>query len=353
MKSLRVILFACSIWLLVMSGSTAGRAATAFQSQDVKFEGGQDVTLAGILQFPKSEPATRLPAVIIFGDFGNTTRDAVAYGKASHAIYRELADFFAGKGLAVLRFDKRCVGASGCKQAESFEDFVDDGRGALKFLRSHARIDSSKIFMFGHGEGGLIASSIAAHDGGRFAGIILAGMAGRTIGKVIRDQFNQLMIEEGKSQAEIGKYFEKYDRIIRGLQNGAISFPNEKLDPASSYDAIVMSLIENYTINRSLLINDPLQIVNSIESPVLIIQGKKDLMVNVLDAEYLHEAMKRAYHPDVRLELMDNLTHMLKNNPGEAKLSFNLDGSKPVDRELLNILGDWVAKRIEGAKSAG
>lgn len=351
---MKTLLFAFLICFGLLDGAaiTAANAAAVAQSQDVKFMGGQGVTLAGTLQLPKTKEGGRLPVVLILGDYGNTSRDSFTYGKTSHAIYRELADFLVGRGLAVLRFDKRCVGASECKQAETFEDYVDDARGALKFIRAHAQLDASKIFMLGHGEGGLIASSIAAHDETRFAGIVLAAMAGRTIGKVIRDQFVQQMTEEGKSQDEIGKYLEKYDRIIRGMVSGATSFPNEKFDPNSSYDGVLKSLIDNYTINISLLINDPLQVVNSIESPVLILQGRKDLMVAVKDAEYLHEAMKRAYHTDATLKLMDNVTHLLKNNPGEAKLSFNQDSSKKVDQELLTVLGDWIVSKAAAGKSA-
>lgn len=335
--------------LFGMFGAGPHTAATIVsQSEDVRFQGGQGVSLTGTLQVPASKG--KLPAVLILGDFGNTTRDAVSYGKASHTIYRDLAGYLTGKGFAVLRFDKRCVGSSACQNAESFEDFVDDARGAVAFLRGHERVDPSRIFMFGHGEGGLIASSIAAHDENAFAGVILAGTAGRTIGKVLKDQFTQQMTEEGKSQAEIDKYMEKYDRIIRGMISGATSFPNEKLDPAITYDAILQTMIRNYAINRALLINDPLQIVNGIQAPILIIQGRKDLMVAVKDAEYLEEALKRAYHPDHKLHLLDNLTHMLKNNPGEPRLAFNQDASKPLDPQVLEIIGEWITKRNQNVR---
>ena len=67
-------------------------------------------------------------------------------------IYRDLAEALATRGYASLRYDKRCVGASECKKPDSFDDYIDDAKGALEFLRTHEKVDPKQVFLFGHSE---------------------------------------------------------------------------------------------------------------------------------------------------------------------------------------------------------
>ncbi len=327
------------------------RATSTFQSQDVKFSG-HGVSLSGTLLIPKLEAGKRASAVLIVSNSGAATRDGVTFGKATHTIYREIAEYFAARGAVVLRYDKRCVGASQCKSAEAFDDYIDDARGALNFLRKQSQVDTARIFLFGHGEGALVSAGAGTHEEEKIAGVILAAMAGRTLGKVLREQIQKQMMENGKSAEEIGSYLAKYDRVIRGLMSGKDAFPEVKLDPNNYNDAIIIDLIKHYRVTMNLLINDPLQVAVAVKAPLLVLQGKKDALVGVKDAQFIDDALKRVYHPDATVYLLDDVDHLLKTNKGPANLASLEDTSRPLDPTVLEIMGDWMEKKSGTVKVA-
>lgn len=325
--------------------------SSSFKSQEVKFDG-HAVTLAGTLLVPKLEAGKRAPAVLINGHSRHSTRNGVTFGEATHTIYRDIAEYLAARGMAVLRYDRRCAGTSECKPAETISDYVDDAGGALKFLRSQAQIDPSRIFLFGHDEGGFITASVAVHDEGKLAGIIVAAMAGRTLGKVVRGQVQTGMKEAGRSESEIAAYLAKYDRVVRGMAGGRNDFPEVKLDPQDPFDAILTEMLKQQQVTVNLLINDPLQVIASVKAPILILQGKKDMMVGVKDSQFIEEALKRVYHPDTTLQLLDDVDHLLKTNKGAATLSSYEDASRPLDPLMLKSLTDWMEKKLTTVKVA-
>lgn len=342
-------IFITLLILLTTATTVAAQERTAavpsFQTQEVKFSG-HNVALAGTLLVPKLEAGKRAPAVLIVVGSGPTPRDGVTFGTAKQLIYRELAEHLAGRGYAVLRYDKRCVGQSECKQPDSFDDYLDDARGAAEFLKKQPQVDPARVFLFGHSEGGYIVASLAAQEDAKYAGVVLAAMAGRTLGKVLREQLNNRLTEAGKPATEVSAFLAKFDRIHRNLQQGGGGdFSAEKLNPQDPYDALLLDLIKQQQLIVSLLINDPLQIVNNIRTPVLILQGKKDVQVGVKDAQFLAEALNRASHPDTALHLFDNVDHLLKTNNGAAGLAAYADATRPLDAGLITVLDQWLQKR--------
>lgn len=330
--------------LACLVGSVAAQSKPSFQAQEVKFDG-HEVKLAGTLLIPKLDGGKRAPGVLIVPDSGVTSRDGVTVGEAKHTVYRDLAEHLAGKGLAVLRYDKRCAGTSECKQATSFDDYIDDARKAADFLKTHSQVDPAKVFLFGHGEGGYISSSLAASEDSKFAGVVLAAAPGRHLHKIIRKMVERRLTDEGRKQEEKDSVLAKLDRVIRGIQNGQQDFSNVPLNDKDYYDALLADLIKQRQVIVSLFINDPLQIVNNIQSPTLIVQGKKDVQVTAQDAEFLEEAMKRASHKDATLLVLDDVDHLLKTNKGAASTASLSDASRPVDAALLAAVTDWILKK--------
>jgi hypothetical protein len=310
------------------------------------------VSLAGALLTPRGDAGKRAPAALIIGDYGRVDRDGISFGKAKHTIYREIAEYLAARGMIVLRYDKRCAGASQCKTAESFDDYIDDARSAISFLRKHDQVDPSRILLFGHGEGALIAASIATHDEEKLAGVALAAMAGRTLNKVWRDQVQNRMKEAGKSEGEIAAYLAKYDRVTKGVAAGRNEFPEVKLEPRDPYDEILVELIKNHRVIASQFINDPLQVAVGVKTSILVLQGRKDVLIGVKDAQFIEEALKRVYHADVTVGLLDDVDHLLKTNKGAANFAALEDASRPLDPAALKVLADWIDKRFNVVKVA-
>jgi alpha-beta hydrolase superfamily lysophospholipase len=311
-----------------------------FQSQEVKFDG-HGVQLAGTLIAPKLEAGKRAPGLLIVTGASTTLGEAALAGAGISPIFRDLAEHLAGRGFAVLRYDKRCQGGSECKAPATFADYIDDALKAVDFLKKQPQVDPAKIFLFGHNEGGFIVSSLAAYEVAKCAGVVLAAASGRNLGKLLREQFQNRLAESGKQSAYISAYLIKYDRIVKGLASGRSNYADEKLDAKDPLDAALLDLIKRREIIVSLLIDDPLQIINNVQSPVLILQGKKDNLIGVKDAQYLEEALKRAAHADITLQLFDEMDHLLKTSKGAA------GAERPLDAAMLTVLTEWLQKRAK------
>lgn len=320
-------------------------APTAVRSEEVKFDGA-GVALAGTLVLPKVEAGKRAPAVLLLASYGQTTRDGIKFEHGEQPVYRELAEHLAGQGFGVLRYDKRCTGTSGCKPKWTFDDLVDDAREALNYLRKRPELDPAKVFILGHGEGGFVASVLGGSDD-KLAGLILAASPGRTWNKLLRDQFRQQMQEAGKPEAEIGSFIAKFDGIVRmiGVADGADL--RSGFDPKLPQAAVVISLVNRPEFVIPLFINDPLQVANSVKAPVLILQGGKDVMVSVKDAQFLNEAMSRATHHDTTLQLFPDVDHLLKANKGPASQAAHSEAARPLDAGVLAALSTWLQKRAQ------
>jgi len=321
--------------------SVAHALPPGVRTEEVKFQG-EGLTLAGTLFLPKLEAGKRAPAMLIIAGSGPTPRDGVALGKVVHYTYRDIAEHLAARGFAVLSYDKRCVGASECRQQSSLDDFVSDAQKALAFLRGRAEVDPARVAVFGHSEGGYIAATLGSYDE-KLAAVVLASTAGRTLGKLLREQVQNRMTEAGRPEAEIKAYLGKLDRVLSAIQNGRHDFTAEQIDPN---DTLLVGLTKNPEFVMSLLINDPLQIVAAVHAPILVLQGEKDIQVSVRDAQYIEEALKRTNHPDFTLRLLPDVDHLLKTNKGAATLQSYSDASRPVDPGMLTMLTEWLQKKL-------
>jgi pimeloyl-ACP methyl ester carboxylesterase len=118
--------------------------------EEVTFSNG-NATLSGTLSLPGT--AGPYPAVIFVHGSGAEGRWASRF----------LAVQFARDGIASLSFDKRGVGKStGDWHAAGFEDLAKDVCSGVHLLRSDHRIDSRRIGIYGHSQGGAIAPLIAS-----------------------------------------------------------------------------------------------------------------------------------------------------------------------------------------------
>lgn len=100
------------------------------------------------------------PVVIIISDDGPDDADG---SFASFRPFRDLATSFANQQWATVRFADRGVqGSTGQERTASISDRASDVLALLKRLRTFDRIDTTRIVLLGFGEGGLVASAVAA-----------------------------------------------------------------------------------------------------------------------------------------------------------------------------------------------
>jgi len=98
----------------------------------------------------------------------------VARGKHGHALYLVLAALFAQRNIATVRIDDRGQGQStGIGNDMSIDDEASDLSAVLEALWLHPRVDTTRIIIIGHGEGGLAAAMVARRYPNRIARIAM------------------------------------------------------------------------------------------------------------------------------------------------------------------------------------
>ena len=305
---------------IAMAGAALLAAAPAPVGVEVTIPGPQG-TLAGTLV----DPGKDAPAILIIPGSGPTDRDGNNPLGVKGGVYRQLAEALAAKGVATLRIDKR--GMFGSKAAipdandVTIAAYAADAHAWVDMLR--AKTGRKCVWLLGHSEGSLVALK-AAQDSRGICGVILVAGAGRPYGEVIRTQLranpsNAPLLAAGEAAI---------DQLEAGKRVDGATLP-VPLQPLFR-DNVQGFLIDAFSY-------DPAKLAGSVELPMLILQGDKDLQVAVTDAELLKSAQ-----PAATLKLLPGVNHVLKPVPGDDRAA-NLATYGNADLPIAPVVADTIA----------
>lgn len=276
--------------------------------------------LYGTLTVP--DVTKKCPVALIIAGSGPTDRNGNNPMMKNNSL-KMLAEALAKNGIASLRYDKRGIGESKAsaptESALVFENYTEDAKSWINFLKQDKRF--SQLIVIGHSEGSLIGI-IAGAKANKF--ISIAG-AGESADKLLKEQISS------KSNKQIE---DMTFPIIDSLKNGN---KVNKVDPL--LNSLFRPGIQPYLI--SWFKYDPQTEIKKLTVPVLIIQGNKDLQVNVTDAESLSKASKNA-----ELVIVDKMNHILKIIDGDNKANFESYNNEnlPISEELTNKIVSFIKK---------
>ena len=242
------------------------------------------IVLSGTLTLPQSGKIHN--AVILISGSGPHNRNEEIMG---HKPFLLLSDFLTRNGIAVLRYDKRGVAASGGKFAlANTMDFAEDVRWAYSYLRT--REDIGKIGLIGHSEGGIIAPIVASENDNISFIVLMAapGIKGRDIIIVQQAAISQL---SGSTQEDIEAYQSLNNKVfdlielhkgditsLRKIISQTLAKESKGEIPESAIKQQLASLLTPWMIFY--LNYDPIDALKKVKCPVLSINGNKDLQVN-------------------------------------------------------------------------
>ena len=309
---------------------------------------GNQVHLEGTLTYPKG--GGRYPCLVLVSGSGQQNRDEEIF---QHKPFLVLADYLASRGIAVLRYDDRGMGAStGDAEHGTTALFSEDAEAMFRALKGNEHIDPARLGIGGHSEGGAIAPMVAARNKEVKFVVMLAGQG--CTGRDVLLQQNEaiyraaglgdsllalrqacmrelLAMPAGSSQKDYKAVIDRHTSRLTKEQIDSIGFGRGA--------AATMKQQMDLPWMQTFLTLDPATYLPQVTCPVLALNGGKDSQV--LARPNLDRVKQLCPRADCRE--LPNLNHLFQHcttgSPDEYILI-----EETFAPEALQTLADWILK---------
>lgn len=320
--------------------------------------------LAGTLTLPGEDGP--FPGVVLVTGSGPQDRDETVLG---HKPFAVLADYLTRRGVAVLRYDDRGVGASTGTHADADSPaLARDAAAVLRALADHPAVDPERVGILGHSEGGIIAPMVARETGLPAFVVLLAG-PGVPGDEIILAQSRLLATAQGADSATVAASLavnralfdvvtsEDDPEAARARMRAILDTRLDELSPAEREaagipDARRAAWVEGQVAQlsdpwfRFFLTYDPAPALEALQVPVLAVNGSLDLQVPAEEnLAAIEAALARGGNPDVTTRIFPGLNHLFQAaEVGTVDEYARI--RETVNPALLEVVGDWIVERF-------
>lgn len=279
--------------------------------------------LSGTLSHPDGKGP--FPAVVLVHGSGPQDRDESI---GPNRPFLDIARGLAAQGIAVLRYDKRTYARPQDFRVDfSVDDeTTDDAVAALAAVAADPRIDSRRVFVMGHSQGGMLAPRIA-HQWSNVRGAILWAAPARTLLQLLPEQSRKLLAVDGElSPGERAQLATLDTQIAAALGEPKVAASELPLGVPQSF----WKSIEAVDARRD---------AKALGKPVLLLHGGRDFQVTTTDWKLWQEAMEG--QREVQLKDYPALNHLGIAGSGPASPH---EYSQPghVDPQLIEDVARWL-----------
>lgn len=340
----------------------------SFSNEDGKIRFGGSLTIPDTFKFKGKRPG-----VILFTGSGSQDRDESI---GNHKPFAVIAHTLTQSGFVVLRVDDRNVGSTKCspeKLEYTTNDLADDGVSFVKFLNSQKTIDTSRIFLVGHSEGGSVAVKTALKIPG-IRGIVglapmidngletnvfqniysLESMGFDSVKIAAYIDLHRRIVSAGLSLSDTAKDSEFKSIVINEIKSWEHRFPRKitkkieksfakKLKTPFQVDYIYQ-VYSDLTTNhwfRYFLKLDPSKDLEKLNCPMLVIQGAKDHQINAKASKRIIQELQDKGKLNIYYSESPELNHLLQTCK-TGLVSEYFDNEETISLWALKTLNDWL-----------
>lgn len=306
------------LWLIIF---TLIAEVMPAQITDTAYIQTGDVKIFTVLTRPDN--SFNVPLAVIIAGSGPTDLNGNQPNMINNSLLF-LSEALVKHNIATLRFDKRAIAKSsypGFKESDlRIEMFADDVSVLINHFEKEGFHD---IYIIGHSEGSLIGL-ISAQDI-KINGFISLCGAGNPADVILEKQLKPKLPPA---------FYNQVVSMIDSLKNG--QFVN---NVPPQLNALFRPSVQPYLI--SWFKYNPADLIKKLTCPVLIIQGDKDLQVDVQEAELLENASA-----DGKLVIIKNMNHVLKTVTGDMQdnIAAYTNPDLPVSEDLVKNIVDFINK---------
>jgi pimeloyl-ACP methyl ester carboxylesterase len=328
-----------------------------YYSEEVKFENkNEKIVLAGTLTLPKKDG--NFPAVILITGSGPQNRNEELMG---HKPFLVLSDYLTRNGIAVLRYDDRGTAESqGSFKTATTVDFASDVESAFTYLQTRKEINSKKIGLIGHSEGGIIAPIVAAkiNDIGFIVLLAGSGIPGDQLLLMQRELidksngFSDEKVQNTKSTNKGAYDIVKNSTSPEMLKTELTAYfkrnlPSEK--PAGMNDDYLIKTQINLLTTpwmQYFIKYDPSIILQKVKCPVLALNGSNDLQVPAkINLDAIKKGLEKGGNKKVTAIEIPKLNHLFQESETGSLMEYDKieQTFSPI---ALNEILNWISMQI-------
>lgn len=339
------------------------KAPFNYTSEDVFFSNPEanNIKLAGTLTIPKGK---KNPAVaILISGSGPQNRNS-EIKQFNHSPFLVLAHYLSNQGIAVLRYDDRGIAESegDFKSATSY-DFASDVNAAVAYLQTRTDIDTKKIGLIGHSEGGIVAPIVVSKNKTVAFAVLLAG-PGVDGAEILETQSRRAMELQGVPKMNIDEN-EKLTTIIYSAIKNNTDKDKIKDEIKTKLNAfkinnptsLVSPMITDVMINQQLEILksdwlcafirlDPQEFLAQTKCPILALNGSKDFQViSDINLEGIRIGLEKANNKDVTIIELEGLNHLFQKAETGSMSEYKTI-EETYNKKALTTVSEWINKRF-------
>lgn len=310
---------------------------------------GNAIHLEGTLTYPKG--GGRYPCLVLVSGSGQQNRDEEIF---QHKPFLVLADYLASRGIAVLRYDDRGMGAStGSLDNADTRLFAEDAEAMLFAVKRSEHVDAKRLGIGGHSEGGAIAPMVAARNKEVKFVVMLAGQGCTGL---------EVMLQQNEAIFRANGISEQLVAVRMACMRELFALPADS--KVKDYQSIILRHIEGLSkeqqdsiaLKKSLaptlkqqmdsrwmqtfLSLDPQEYLPKVKCPVLALNGSTDRQVI---AGPNQQRIKQLC-PQADCRTLPGLNHLFQHSKKGSPDEYILI-EETFAPEALQIIGDWILLR--------
>lgn len=280
-----------------------------------------DLKLHTVLTSPSADRGC--PLAIIIAGSGPTDLNGNQPNMCNNSL-KYLSEALVENNIATLRFDKRGVGKSksiGLKEADlTIDRYADDLVSIINYFKGKGY---SAIYLIGHSEGSLIG--LIAVQKNKISGFVSIAGAGNSADEILKKQLRPKLPPV---------LFTQVETILDSLKNNNLV---KQVPP--QFNSLFRPSVQPYLI--SWFKYNPTILISDLNCPGIIIQGDKDIQVDMDEANKLMKALKKG-----ELIVISNMNHVLKTINGEVQenLASYSNPDLPINPILVKGITDFITK---------
>ncbi|MBS1773362.1 MAG: alpha/beta fold hydrolase [Bacteroidetes bacterium] len=341
----------------------------SYTSEEVTYQNAdKSMTYGATITIPKDGKTH--PAMILISGSGSQNRDGEIKG---HKPFMVIADYLTKKGYIVLRVDDRGMGGTtvgGNPNNLTSLDFAKDVSTGLDYLKTRKEVNTKKLGMIGHSEGGMIAPMVAADRKDVDFIIMLAG-PGIKVYEMMEDQNAAIMQSGGVSESVVNEY----RKLYRGMEQAAIAGTSGEdaknrmikvttaWKPTASKEALELTGLNDFQKERDFIdefmmmyhnkwLNyflkyDPQPTLQKLSCKVLALNGEKDVQVLAKsNLAGIQASLQKSKSKSYETKELPGLNHLFQTCKQCNTAEYG-DLDETFSPTALQTIGDWLDKKVK------